>query len=695
MSFQKKLKHSRLVEALCLFIVSAFTYLPNLLKATIYRDDWYYVMDRLIGGAGAFQQMFSIDRPARGPLFELYYQWFGIQPLPYHLDSFLWRFLGGLAALWLFGLLWPKQRRPAFFMALLFVLFPGYTRWMEGFEDQPRILSSFLQVVSIALTLQAIKSTSLAPKIATWIGSIITGWAYIALLDFAIGMEAFRLLCVFVFVSHNQQNLAFFKKSALAVRAWAIAVLIPACFLTWRLFIFQGARKQTDVGLQLGSLVASPLLTGGWWLVRLFQSAANVAFLCWGASPFQAIFILSLGEIAIGGLFAAISVVAVLFTNTILSKAENDAPVNIPDTSPGAWQMEAILIGMIGVIVGVLPVVMANRYVDFSAYSHYALPASLAGAALLAGLVYSITSDRIRLGVFSALVLLAVLTHHSISTQIVNEENKISLFWQQVAWRAPDIQAGTTLFVNYPNLNYGEDVDTVNGPANFIYYPEQTNQIPVTYQLYALLQTNTSTKDILVEKNRVDGYRTHEGAIDFDNMLVISQPSEAACVHVINGRWPLFSIDDSDQILLIGARSKVETVLTGKESPKLDEAIFGAEPAHKWCYYFEKADLALQMGDWAKVAQLGDEALKLGYHPVDLVEWTPFLQAYAYLGDWQAFKEIVPKIKLPPFVKLQACNTLDKMQKSGYVFDENIQAQMEKLCGQSTSNIFDGQTPAD
>jgi hypothetical protein len=78
---------------------------------------------------------------------------------------------------------------------------------------------------------------------------------------------------------------------------------------------------------------------------------------------------------------------------------------------------------------------------------------------------------------------------------------------------------------------------------------------------------------------------------------------------------------------------------------------------------------------------LGDEAIKLGYHPIDLVEWTPFLQAYAYLGDWQAFKVIVPKIKLPVFVKLQACAALNEMLKSGISFDTNVQAQMEKLCG--------------
>ena len=83
----KKSYSQYLVPVAVLLVASALAYLPNLLQATVYRDDWYYVLDRLIGGPGIFQAMFSIDRPARGPFFELYYLLFGIHPLPYHLAS--------------------------------------------------------------------------------------------------------------------------------------------------------------------------------------------------------------------------------------------------------------------------------------------------------------------------------------------------------------------------------------------------------------------------------------------------------------------------------------------------------------------------------------------------------------------------------------------------------------------------------
>ena len=69
--------------------------------------------------------------------------------------------------------------------------------------------------------------------------------------------------------------------------------------------------------------------------------------------------------------------------------------------------------------------------------------------------------------------------------------------------------------------------------------------------------------------------------------------------------------------------------------------MFGEEPAHSaWCYYFEKADLAKQYGDWQQVAALGDQARAEGYSPRRSSsdapqEWRPFIEGYATLGRWQ------------------------------------------------------------
>jgi hypothetical protein len=64
------------------------------------------------------------------------------------------------------------------------------------------------------------------------------------------------------------------------------------------------------------------------------------------------------------------------------------------------------------------------------------------------------------------------------------------------------------------------------------------------------------------------------------------------------------------------------------------------EPAHGWCYYFEKADLARQLGDWETVTQLGDVAFSLDDYPNDPVERFVFIEGYAHTTDWEKAVEL-------------------------------------------------------
>ena len=662
-----------------LIVVTTLTYLPALSQATIYRDDWYYTVDRLKGGPETFPKMFEIDRPARGYFFEAYYRLFGINPVPYHLTAYGLRLLAAFLAFWLFRLLWPEHSEAAFVMSLLFILYPGYTRWMEGFEDQPKIASLCLQVFSIILTLKAVETTRVLNKFLLWTASIITGLGYILLVDYAIGMELFRLLCVYLFIRHRQQGLSFRQWGLAALRAWLPAVLIPGIYLFWRLFIFHNQRPATDIGLQLGVIVQSPL-RGGWaWFQNLFRSIINQAVLAWWSPNFQNFFEQGNRDIFLGLLFAFMAVA--LTAGFLLWKRSTD-------DEKGGKLNDAVWVGLVCVVAGLLPVIVANRVVLFGAYSHYALPASLAAAVLVGGVLYSISSRYIRAGLVVLLVLLAVMNHASASASVLNEEAVISNFWHQVAWRAPGLRAGTTLVVSYPTVNYGEDYDAVNGPANFIYYSEPSPSLPVTYPLYGISQYDWTAKEILSGAKYDTGYRTHVGVVDPGNLLVMSQPTVSACAHIINPKYPWYSYNDPDAIMVTGAYSKIDHVLTEASSPTLDPLLFGPEPVHNWCYFFEKADLASQNEDWKTILELAKQVGAQKLHPNERLEWMPFLQAYAVLDNKVGFSDTMLKItsvtaspavasydapKINEYNRRQACNVLKSMQSSGQEFTSQMQ----------------------
>jgi hypothetical protein len=276
-----------------------------------------------------------------------------------------------------------------------------------------------------------------------------------------------------------------------------------------------------------------------------------------------------------------------------------------------------------------------------------------------------------------------VLSHHGLAAQAVKEEKTISDFWWQVVCRAPDIRPGTTLVAIYPGIVYGDGNDVVWGPANFIYAPQPQDRSPVTIPISgsrletdSILEIIHGNRDFqqtdLVIKNITITY-------NYKNLLILSQPSEASCVHAMDSRWRELSFFDLPFLYASAQNSKIENILLKDKTPVPVAYAFGGEPRHEWCYYYQKADLARQQDDWPQVAKLGDEAQKLGLHPNDQMEWMPFLQAYALLDDLKQVRAIAKRINTDPFYQDQACQNLQALARQGYMPSTEMQNRVNEL----------------
>ena len=675
----KKLTQTRWFEILLLALISGLTYLPRIGELAYYRDDWYFLYDALVIGPRALIEIALHTRPIRGPLYALYFSLFGLNPFPYHIVMYLTRFLGGLGALWLFNLIWQKNRRANFFMAVLFVLFPGFLWWMAGFEFQPYVLSVGLQAFSIAFTLKAISSDSMSKRLGWTVAALLSGWAYLALVEYAIGMEVFRLICVYLYVRRKNSQATYFSSALQTLKTAAPHLLIPIVFLVWYQFLFDNWRKAQDAGTQLGALLSSPT-TMIWRLIEVARSWLNVSLFAWVIPFYQNFYGNRLKDIVIGLVFATFVIALVYVANRYLS-VTNDEVEN--DSSSTSWQKELLWVGLLGTLGGVLPVVLANRVVTFERISQYTLPASLTGVLFLSGLVYSVFPKNLRVIIFSGLVGLAVLSHHGLAAQAVNEERTISEFWGQVIWRAPDIRSGTTLVVTYPDINYLEGNDVVWGPANFIYYPETQARMPVDVRLPASRLEQDSILHIINANKAFEQtdlvIKFVHTVTDYKNQLIISQPALDSCVHALDPRWADLSVNDQPFVHAAYQNSKIENIITDANFHELPAYGFGAELPHEWCYYYQKADLARQQGEWAEVARLGNEAQKLELHPNDQIEWMPFLQAYAFLGKDKQVKVLSTRINTEPFYRQLACKNLNAMAEHGYPFTPEMQSQVDEL----------------
>jgi hypothetical protein len=660
------------LEASLFILVSALVYLPNVFQFTFHRDDWYYIYDGIVLGPRAFLAMFEHLRPLRGPLFAGLFALFGPNPLPYHLLLFVWRVIGGFGMFWLLRLLWPGQRQGAYWAALLFTIYPGFLWWVGGFEYQPMVLSLGFQVFSIAFMLKAITAETRKHTILWTIASILSSWVYLGLVEYSIGMEFFRVLCAYVLISRGASRpdpstslRATLKRIWLSIRVSIPALLGPILFLVWRMFFFENWRKAADVSVQLGRVSDAPL-TLFLWIVRLLQSAAKTLVMAWTVPLHQRFDVGSATQIAMGWILAGVLAALIILADRFLFRD------NVTDEGRGRW--DALVVGVLGLLGGLVPIVAANRSVSFEQFSHYTLPASIAATVCLFGLWNFLSNRTLRTVMVVALAMSAGLTHFNLSVQTAAEARTLSQFWHQVAWRAPQIQPGVTLVVDYPGVMYVESSDLVWGPANIIYYPQPRSDVPVRVPIAAARMESGLRKDILGGETTTQNYIIiNVFRFDYENLLVMSQPSAASCVHVMDSRWLSFNAYEDPTIVAIAGKSKVENIIPADTSPVLPGNLFGPEPEHEWCYYYERADLARQQKDWEEVVRLGKEASEAGYAPADPLEWIPFLQAHLIFSDDTAIREIATKLKDNEaymdgrsYYKLQICDALIAIDTAGY-----------------------------
>ena len=83
-----------------------------------------------------------------------------------------------------------------------------------------------------------------------------------------------------------------------------------------------------------------------------------------------------------------------------------------------------------------------------------------------------------------------------------------------------------------------------------------------------------------------------------------------------------------------------------------------------WCFYYQKASLAVQNQDWKEAARLGDIAFGLDDYPNDASERLPFIEGYAMTGDWEKAKLYSDQtIQVSALYKPMVCKLWEKINQ--------------------------------
>ena len=640
--------YNSLFVILLLLFVSALAYLPLVAKFGYFNDDWYLMYIASAYGPNTFVDIFSVDRPGRALVMIPAYILFGENPLYYNLSAYIFRLAGALSLFWSLNLLWSGKQRLTALMSLLFLIYPGFLSQPNAIDYQSHIIGLAAALTSVALTLKAILTEQRVHKFLLHTLSILLGWFYLSQMEWYIGFELFRWGSVLLLASRLEGNLWQWGRRSISYAYPSLA--IPIFFLVWRLFFFESERGATDVDLQLELLRLYPIQTVYHWGVQVFQDLFDVMLAAW-VLPLSQL----MGYIQWWGVVLSLLTIALI---VFVFRRWNELA---QQSSPTDMGREALLLGLFTAIGGLIPIAMVNREVAFPSFSRYSLVSSVGVAIFIVTLLMNVNGRLLRSGLVGGFILIALLTHHANSVKSAQETALLRTFWWQVSWRVPQIAPRTTLIANYPSVASEEDY-FVWGPANLIYYPEEEHPENIQPVLFAAILNKGTVANVLArERQKMDIRKNIVTYPNHRNILILTQPVRGTCVRVINGFQPEVSQRDPDSIRVMSPYSEMEHVLAGEVPPGPPAIVFGPEPPHDWCYYYEKADLARQRGNWDEVANLGNQATEMGLYPSDNIEWMPFLQAYAQLGSVDRLASIAPEISSDTYFSQQACTNLSAM----------------------------------
>jgi len=436
-------------------------------------------------------------------------------------------------------------------------------------------------------------------------------------------------------------------------------------FLFWRLLIFKSTRGATNVGILTGKYTSAPLYrlltTSTEWLRDLFDASINA----WVVPAYNFAESTRLREFIISlGLALLAIMITLLYVRWVYSKngsAESS-------TSSNPWSKDALILGFIALLCTTLPVVVADRDIRFASnYDRYTLQSSLGVALFLGGLIFYLVRSKWSLGILCLMIASAIATHYNNASTFRDGWTIEKQYWWQMSWRAPQIKPGTVLLPLFHSGYYIEEDYEVWAPANIIYYPRQRN---VTIQT-DLVNSDTIQK-VLLGKSDTNTTRTIEYARDFNQSLLAFIPSSQSCLHVIDGKTAALQPGIDPRLQILSGYSRIDQIEAEDSVHTPPAEIFGNEPPHTWCYYFQKASLAEQQGNWNEVARLGDEARIKGYKPNDWSEWLPFLEGYAYTGNFDAARFLIPILQELPSIQEETCNRIEDEIKGSAVLPQPV-----------------------
>lgn len=602
-------------------------------------------------GSNGLATYFSTNRPVWGLFYQLSTSILGEEPWQWQLFAIFWRWLAAVGIYSLCKQLW-KQQTPAWLAALVFITYPGFSQQYIStvYGHFFLVLSAFF--FSITLSLKAIETNNRKQFWVFTLSALVLSAINLFSMEYFFMLELLRPL--FFWMVKTEKEIAFRDQIKPLLKYWFIYLLLFLVAGFWRAFLFEYQTNNYEAGLvdllrtnpiqailTLLGLVLKDIwqtLIGVWQLVVQFPGAE------FGQRAWLIMIFFSLA------LF-----VFALVVYWITQKKNCD--------SDKQKFKHSLLISLVALLLAGFPFWLTFIPIGLAfPNDRFTLPFVLGVALFWVSLINLVPIRKwMQVGILLVAVTLATAYQLRTGIQFQRDWEQQSRFFWQMTWRIPSLEENTIVFSHELPLQYFSD-NSLTGGLNWIYAEPDRQDNSIPYVLYyptirVGLAVRALNPDEPVVQNLLVGtfygntsqsigifyeppacFRVLDPEIEADNWMVPLQVRET--IHLTN--WDVI-----------------------KESPlHIPPPFYSAEPAHQWCYYFQKADLARQLGKWEEVVELGEVAFSLDDQPNDPVERFPFIEGYAHQNQWkQALSFSEQSAAITPVIHPALCRLWDRIER--------------------------------
>ena len=608
----------------------AIAYALYITRLGFYWDDWTQLLVFRLYGSQGYWAYFASDRPTSAWTHALLVPILGFKPLHWQIFTLLMRWLTVIGMWYSLRLIWPKYGRTITAAAFLFAVYPAFIQQAPSVAFHQHWLQFALYFASLICMIKSVRSGKL--KWGWLLGSMLLQVLQLSITEFYAGIELIRPVILWILLSQEKREN---KRLLRTFFYWLPYLLLLSGFTIWRLFLSAISSNQPSL---LYSLQTNPLDTVVNLLNLVITDQIYIVISNW-ARVFRLDFTIYSESLILISWLAAVLVAFLLWRYFAA------LPANQSEDKLSRKQM--LLIGGLITLVGPAPIWLAskNMLVDDDFHVDRFAIASMWGISLIIVIMLEYIIREWKKTALAIAILVAVSS--ALQIRVAGDYSNIwqdqkSFYWQ-LLWRAPFIEPETALVSKDTLISHQELFSTASAINHL--YPQSAVDGKLAYWMYRLTPT-FDTIDIVDNPSFYTQHRIYQFNGSLNNSLVIQyDPQISPCL------WVLSAVDEHNpQVPNIVQQAAVHSNLDRIEEQPHNAAgyppieMIGEEPAHDWCYLYQKAELAVQASQWQDILGLMNQANQMGYTPGDDKthprEWLPMVRALIADGQLEKAGEI-------------------------------------------------------